>query len=142
MSYTPTHTHVGLCFRSTHKNIFIDHYTNKATKARSSGYLIYGTESLVRKSRLPPREARILYFARVNPHLISGCEVIIDVVNAVKKLEKVQKLWLRRLLMLNSHSVIAPLFTELAVMPIRCRRILLTLRYLAYLLKLPATHYA
>lgn len=110
--------------------------------ARSCGYLIYGTESLVGKTRLPPREARILYFARVDPHLISGCEVIIDVDSAVKKLEKVQKLWLRRLLRLNSHSIVAPLFTELAIVPIRCCRILRALQYLTYLLKLPATHYA
>jgi hypothetical protein len=142
ITYTPKHTYVGLSFRSTHTNIFTDHYGDKAAKARSCGYLIYGAESLVGKSRLPPREARILYFARVDPHLISGCEVIIDVDNTIKKLETVQHRWLRRLLKLNSRSPIAPLFTELAIMPIRCRRILLALRYLRYLLQLPATHYA
>jgi hypothetical protein len=105
IKYTPKHTYVS--FRSTHKNVFNDHYIDKAARARSCGYLIYGAESLVGKSCLPPNEARIIYMARVDPR----CEVVIDVDNAVKKLETVQNRWLRRLLNLNSRSPIAPLFT-------------------------------
>ena len=57
-------------------------------------------------------------------------------------LEDVQVLFLHRLLGLHKKSMHAVLFTETGIMPIRYRRIILVLRYLQYLLKLPAHHYA
>ncbi|KAJ3848187.1 hypothetical protein EV368DRAFT_49809, partial [Lentinula lateritia] len=54
-------------------------------------------------------------------------------------LEQVQLLCLRRLLGLSRRSMVAPLFTEMGVMPIHFRRIILALRYLIYL---PLEHYA
>jgi hypothetical protein len=60
-----------------HTRTFSLHYKNKATLARQSGHAILAVESLI--SSLPPKEGQILYTARVDPHLISGCEVVLDV---------------------------------------------------------------
>jgi hypothetical protein len=79
----------------------------------------------------------------VDPHLISGADVVIDVDGgALAHLEKVQTAFLRRLLGLGPYSMRAPLFTELGLVPIRYRRLIIALRYLGYLINLPSTHYA
>ncbi|KAG6894658.1 hypothetical protein C0992_005207 [Termitomyces sp. T32_za158] len=57
-------------------------------------------------------------------------------------LEDVQVAYCRQLLGLGSHSTIAPLFTELGLMPIFHRRAILVLRYLIYISKLSPSHYA
>jgi GTP:adenosylcobinamide-phosphate guanylyltransferase len=51
-------------------------------------------------------------------------------------------MYLRRLLGLNSRSVLAVLFTETGIMPLRFRRVLLAVSYLAYVLRLSQSHYA
>ncbi|KAJ3853112.1 hypothetical protein EV368DRAFT_26708, partial [Lentinula lateritia] len=80
---------------------------------------------------------------KVDCHLIHGCELIIDTDTfLLSMLEQVQLLCLRRLLGLSRRSMVAPLFTETGIMPIRFRRVILALRYLIYLLKLPLEHYA
>jgi hypothetical protein len=71
------HTFVGVTFCSMHRNIFSTHYKNKATVAHQCGHAILAMESLI--SSLPPREGWILYTAQVDPHLIGGCEVVLDV---------------------------------------------------------------
>jgi hypothetical protein len=50
--------------------------------------------------------------------------------------------FLRQILNLHSHSMIAPLFTETGIMPLRVRRYLVLLSYLRYLLGLEPTHLA
>jgi hypothetical protein len=81
--------------------------------------------------------------ACIDPHLISGADMIVDVDDtALALLEKVQTMFLRRLLGLGPNSMRAPLFTELGLLPIQYRRLILTLRYLGYLAALPPTHYA
>lgn len=62
--------------------------------------------------------------------------------NSVEMLENVQLRCLRRMLGLTTRSITTPLYTELDIMPLRPRRVILTLDYLIYLLKLPPTHYA
>ncbi|KAH7878333.1 uncharacterized protein C8R40DRAFT_1016547, partial [Lentinula edodes] len=57
-------------------------------------------------------------------------------------LEQIQLLFLRRMLGLSRRSILAPLFTETGIMPIRTRRVILALRYLICLLKLGPEHYA
>ncbi|KAF9008136.1 hypothetical protein BDZ89DRAFT_900770, partial [Hymenopellis radicata] len=57
-------------------------------------------------------------------------------------LERVQLSTLRRILGLGSRSSKVVLFTELGLYPLRCRRVLLCLSYLKYLLQLPETHFA
>ncbi|KAJ3822387.1 hypothetical protein F5880DRAFT_1484214, partial [Lentinula raphanica] len=75
--------------------------------------------------------------------LTHGCEVIIDTnKSSLSLLEDAQHLILRRLLGLSRNSILAPLFTETGIMPIRPRRVILALRYLAYILDLAHDHYA
>ncbi|KAJ7936013.1 hypothetical protein B0H13DRAFT_1853716 [Mycena leptocephala] len=89
---------------------------------------------------LTPKEYKQLYMARVDCHLIHGCEVSPDSNdNHVKELCDLQVNFLRQILNVHSHSMLAPLFTETGIMPLRVRRYLVLLVYLQYLLspKLP-----
>lgn len=52
------------------------------------------------------------------------------------------KLILRRILGIGRRSGVAQLYSELGVYPLRVRRLELALRYLRYLVGLPASHYA
>jgi hypothetical protein len=81
--------------------------------------------------------------ARIDPHLTFGCEVALDVTHAhVSKLEDVQNEYLRRLLGLNRRSVIAILFSETGIIPLRYRRLSFAIGYLSHLMLLPPTHLA
>ncbi|KAJ7822148.1 hypothetical protein B0H13DRAFT_2127449, partial [Mycena leptocephala] len=82
---------------------------------------------------LPPREGLQLYKARVDPHLTSGCEVVLDTdVSLVAHLEKPQTHFLRRLLGLNPRCMLVVLFTETGILPIRYRRALLAVANAIY----------
>ncbi|KAJ7897473.1 hypothetical protein B0H13DRAFT_1623474, partial [Mycena leptocephala] len=120
--------YVGVWFSSTTRQILSKHYSVKASKARSVSYATFSVESFV--GVLPPREALLLYKARVDPHLISGCEVSLDVDRTLgATLETPQTHHLRRLLSLNPRLMLAVLFTETGIMPIRYRRAILALGY-------------
>ncbi|KAJ7199095.1 hypothetical protein C8J57DRAFT_1104651 [Mycena rebaudengoi] len=81
--------------------------------------------------------------ACVDPHLISGADIIVDVdAAALSALEKVQKTYLRRILGLGTSSICAPLFTEMGLLPVRYRRLILAIRYVNYVVGLEKTHYA
>lgn len=81
--------------------------------------------------------------AQIDPHLIHGYEVILDVdLPLLEKLSDVQTSYLRRVLGLHKRSMITPLFTETSLVPLRFWRIMLTLGYLCYLTSLPIEHYA
>ncbi|KAJ7022997.1 hypothetical protein C8F04DRAFT_932021, partial [Mycena alexandri] len=125
--YTDCFCYVGLTFQSTNANIFASHYTHKATKARRTGFTVLGVESYI--GTLPPKEGRLLYMACIDAHLVSGADVVIDSnPKSVELLEKVQTAFLRRLLGLGAYSMRAPLFTELGLIPVSYRRIILALR--------------
>ncbi|KAF7356855.1 Reverse transcriptase domain-containing protein [Mycena venus] len=127
--------YVGMWFTSIHKNVFARHYNIKASKARGTSNTIFGLKHRV--GSLPVREGLQLYMARVDCYLISGCELALDTDNSLlDELMEVQHLFLRRLLGLNSRSMLAVLFTETGQMPIRIRRLLLTLGRLQYMVKL------
>ncbi|KAJ7308601.1 hypothetical protein DFH08DRAFT_823887 [Mycena albidolilacea] len=80
---------------------------------------------------LPPPQGIQLYMARIDPHLTFGCEVALDVTNThVSKLEDVQNEFLRRLLGLHRHSVLAVLFSEAGVIPLRYRQLSLAIETL------------
>jgi hypothetical protein len=98
-----------------HRNIFSSHYKNKATVAHQCGHAILAIESFI--SSLPPQEGRILYTAWVDPHLIGGCEVVLDV--DLVSLCDVQHKFLHCLLEVNASFPLAPLFTELGIFPLR-----------------------
>jgi hypothetical protein len=125
--------YVGFNLNSTKRNIFEDHYEKKASKARAIANTLLGLESMV--GVLPPWEARKMYMALVDPHLTHGCEISLDVnPDLLKPLEDVQTEFLRRILGVNKRSMIAPLFTETGLVPLRFRRVILALTHLKYLL--------
>ncbi|KAF8879476.1 hypothetical protein BD779DRAFT_1649417, partial [Infundibulicybe gibba] len=138
---TGRQTYVGLTLCSTTRNIFAEHYSNKASKTRAIGNTILGLESMI--GTLPPWEGKKLYMSLMDPHLTHGCEIALDVDEGILKgLEDVQTAFLRRLLGLNKRAMLAPLYTETSVVPLRFRRLNLALRYLQYLISLPNERYA
>lgn len=141
LTHVTEYVYVGIAFSSKGTNIFAPQYSQKAIKARRITSATLGLESHV--GVIPPMEGRKLYMACVDPHLTFGAELIVDVQAAqLLHLQNVQHRFFRRLLGLNPRSMLAPLFTETAVMPIQYRRLILTLRYLKHLLMLPDRHYA
>ncbi|KAJ7494670.1 hypothetical protein B0H11DRAFT_2002927 [Mycena galericulata] len=75
-----------------------------------------------------------MYMARVDCYLISGCELALDTdIALLKEHVEAQHMFLRRLLGLNPHSMLAVLFTETGQMPVRIRRLLLVLGRLKYM---------
>jgi len=131
--------YVGLHISSTNRNMFHLHYIDKAGKARSVAQTTFTLDESI--GHLPPAEARLMYLARVDPHLTFGCEVMLDVrPDDLEKLVDVQVSYLRRLLSLSSFSQRTPLYTETGILPIGHRRITLTLGYLQYLISLPPGH--
>ncbi|KAF9029934.1 hypothetical protein BDZ89DRAFT_917008, partial [Hymenopellis radicata] len=77
-----------------------------------------------------------LFSSLVDCHLISGCEVTPDVdLGALASLVSVQKACLRRILGIDTQC---PVHRE----PLKYRRVILTLRYLCYLLSLPLSQFA
>ncbi|KAF7338065.1 Reverse transcriptase domain-containing protein [Mycena venus] len=125
--------YVGMWFTSIHKNVLARHYAIKASKARATSNATFGLKHRI--GSLPVREGLVLYMARVDCYLISGGELALDT-DAVllDELQDVQHMYLRRLLGLNSHSMLAVLFTETGQMPVRIRRLLLALGRLKYML--------
>jgi hypothetical protein len=71
----------------------------------------------------------------VNCHLIHGCEVSPDSENVhVEEHCEFQVSFVRKILNVHSHSMLAPLFTKTGIMPLQVRRYSVLLGYLQYLL--------
>ncbi|PBK62242.1 hypothetical protein ARMSODRAFT_1024997 [Armillaria solidipes] len=80
--------------------------------------------------------------ATVDPHLMSACDVSIDIdATLLTQLERIQKLFIRRLLGVANRSPVALLFSETGMWPVKYRRITLALRYWQYALSLPDNHF-
>ncbi|KAJ7355809.1 hypothetical protein DFH08DRAFT_912647 [Mycena albidolilacea] len=91
---------------NTSRDIFSAHYAKKASKARAVANMTFAGIQL--------------YMARIDPHLTFGCEVALDVTDThVSRLEDVQNEFLR--------SVLAVLFSETGVTPLRYRRLSLAI---------------
>ncbi|KAF8193223.1 hypothetical protein K438DRAFT_1589688, partial [Mycena galopus ATCC 62051] len=74
---------------------------------------------------------------RQQHNLTSAAEISIDVnAQLLDEYLEAQHLFLRRLLGLNSHSMLAVLFSETGLMPIRIWRLLLALSSLRYMAEL------
>jgi hypothetical protein len=141
LAITVEEKYVGMNFRTDTRNMFADHYKAKASTARYCAHRIMGLEDST--GRLTPKELKTLYMARVDCHLIHGCEVSPDCEDVhVKELCAVQVDFLRQMLNVHSQSMHAPLFTETGIMPLRPRRFMLLLVYLQHLLSLPLPHFA
>ncbi|KAF8056087.1 hypothetical protein FPV67DRAFT_1638885 [Lyophyllum atratum] len=71
---------------------------------------------------LTPKELKQLYMARVDCHLIQGCEISPDAEDVhVQKLCEVQVSFLRRMLNPRKKSMLAPLYTETRIMALCAR---------------------
>ncbi|KAI5833463.1 hypothetical protein K523DRAFT_218987, partial [Schizophyllum commune Tattone D] len=71
----------------------------------------------------PVRDGKTIYLARVDPHLIAECEVVLDMdTDAHKLLVNSQTSFIRRLFGVGSQSILAPLHTETGILPIAFRR--------------------
>jgi hypothetical protein len=68
--------YAGMHFRTDTRNMFEDHYKAKAGTARYCAHRIMGIEDYT--GRLTPKEPKTLYMARVDCHLIHGCEASPD----------------------------------------------------------------
>jgi hypothetical protein len=134
----PEFKYVGIWFTSVHANVFARHYAIKASKARGTANAIFAPKHRI--GSLPVREGLLLYKARVDCYLTSGCELSLDTDMLVTEHVEVQHLFLRRLLGLNSHSMLAVLFTETGLMPVRICRLLLALGRLEYMLSTDPGH--
>lgn len=83
---------------------------------------------------MDPGNGRKLYFSLIGPHLIAGCEVMMDpTLLELEVLEDVQETYLRRILMISKTAKTDFLFTETGIWPLAYRRLTLALRYLSYL---------
>ncbi|THV03490.1 hypothetical protein K435DRAFT_747737 [Dendrothele bispora CBS 962.96] len=137
----PAYKYVGIWLTSTERYIFKKQYLVKASKARNAARATFAAQPMI--GSLPPKEGIRLYMARIDPHLTFGCEVVLDVdLTLVGELEDVQHMFLRRLLGVNNHSILAILFSETGLLPVRYRRLQLALGYLKYLIQLPLHQYA
>ncbi|KAL0058100.1 hypothetical protein AAF712_015241 [Marasmius tenuissimus] len=84
------YAYVGIDFHSTDRRLsfFTPHYEARAQKAASASAATFAVQDRI--GPLPVKEARMLFMARVDPHLTFGCEVIIDINDGLlKKLEQV-----------------------------------------------------
>ncbi|KAF7374452.1 Reverse transcriptase domain-containing protein [Mycena sanguinolenta] len=127
--------YVGIWLTSVTRIIFSRNYAIKASKARNASNAIFAMKHRI--GSLPAREGLMLYMARVDCYLISGAEISIDVdASLVEELVDIQHAFIRRLLGINSRSMIAVLFSKTELMPIRMRRLLLVLARPRYMVQL------
>lgn len=128
--------YVGFTVTSSGPYMLRHHYTTKAAKARSAGYQIWSMEQ--RLGDIPPEIALYLYGMLVDPHLIHGCEVALDVnEGALRELVEVHVAFLRRALGLGSRCMVAILSTETGELELRYRRLFVALDFLLYVILCP-----
>ncbi|PPQ87668.1 hypothetical protein CVT26_007208 [Gymnopilus dilepis] len=137
IEFVDSFKYVGVHFQSTHRFIFAEHYNQKATQALRNVFAsVVWIESLT--GDLWPLAMLRVFMARVDPHLVHGCEVAVDVHGpSFKLLDDVHVFALRRILQVGSRSVKAALYTETGTQPLLYRRMVLRLRCLRYLITLP-----
>ncbi|KAM5531362.1 hypothetical protein V8D89_014955 [Ganoderma adspersum] len=131
IQYVDTYVYTGTAFTTTARDIFANHY---ARRAQSAEKLVHASFLLsAYTGKLPPQVALMLYHARVELHLMFGCEVALDVhAPSYEHLEKVKVSFLRHSLGLGNHSQLVPLFSETGIKPIRYHRLELALYYAQY----------
>ncbi|KAJ7051588.1 hypothetical protein C8F01DRAFT_1339221 [Mycena amicta] len=130
--------YLGIWLKSGTHSIWEEQYIVQSQKARRAANIILGLERFL--ERIDVWQARDMYMARVDPYLIAGCEIFPDVdAKSLRRLQKVENMYLRRILGLGSRSLTVVLFSETGIWPIQYRRVFLALKYLRYLLSLHAT---
>ncbi|KAJ7128788.1 hypothetical protein C8R43DRAFT_897142, partial [Mycena crocata] len=127
--------YVGIWLTSVTANIFSLNYSIKAAKARNASNAAFAMKHRI--GSLPVKEGLVLYMARVDCYLTSGADICLDIDGVlVEEYLDAQHAFLRRLLGINSHSMLAVLFTETGIMPIRIRRLSMALGRLRYMAEL------
>ncbi|KAJ7071673.1 hypothetical protein C8F01DRAFT_1047744 [Mycena amicta] len=129
--------YLGIWLKSGTHSIWEEQYIVQSQKARRAANIILGLERFL--ERIDVWQARDMYMARVDPYLIAGCEIFPDVDDkSLRRLQKVENMYLRRILGLGSRSLTVVLFSETGIWPVKYRRVFLALKYLRYLLTLHA----
>ncbi|KAJ7245331.1 hypothetical protein C8J57DRAFT_993519, partial [Mycena rebaudengoi] len=78
-----------------------------------------------------------LFMARVDPHLTFGCEVCLNTdADNLREPADAQQLFIQNPLGVHDHSILAPLFIEIGILPLSYRWPFLALGCLIYLLDL------
>ncbi|KAJ3897704.1 hypothetical protein F5879DRAFT_1026837 [Lentinula edodes] len=117
-------------------------YKESAEKAKKTAGAVLHARVFVGKN-IPIWDLWLLYMGRVDPYLKNGAEVIVDIYDVRRKqLESVQHYFIRRMLGLNDRSIVALLFSETGLWPIRYQRIILFLKNLKYLVQSKRDHLA
>jgi hypothetical protein len=124
----------GIWLSSYTNNIFELNYTHYASKARRAMDALFALRHRI--GSIPVSIGILLYMARIDCYLICAADIAIDVDDLVEELEEIQHEFLRRLLGVGERSMLAPLFTETGVLPIRACRVILALKCAVYLCKL------
>ncbi|KAK0183917.1 hypothetical protein F5146DRAFT_964442, partial [Armillaria mellea] len=139
LSVSEKEKYVGVLFSTDTRSMFENHYKAKEKTARYYGHSIWAIED--RTGDLLPRHARQLYMARVDCHLIHGCEVMPDATKClVDPLADVQVKFIRKMLHVGSRSMLVPLHTETGITPLHTRHFILVLNFLKYVLALQEKH--
>ncbi|KAK0454733.1 hypothetical protein EV421DRAFT_1942969 [Armillaria borealis] len=139
LSVSEKEKYVGVVFAMDTRMMFEKHYTAKEKTARYYGHSIWAIED--RTGDLLPRHAKQLYMARVDCHLIHGCEVMPDATKSLlEPLVDVQVKFIRKMLHVGSRSMLVPLHTETGITPLQTRRFILVLKFLKYTLGLQDKH--
>ena len=129
--------YLGFTIKSSPSTPILDsNYLSLSSRAASAGVIFFTMCGMLETLR--PKESLSLYYALVDSHLSFGVDFMIDTkVKCLKLLQDTQHAFLRRVLGLGDHSIIAVLFSETGVCPIKYRRLDLALRYASYLVQLP-----
>ncbi|KAF6755306.1 hypothetical protein DFP72DRAFT_885901, partial [Ephemerocybe angulata] len=134
LSVVKEHTYLGFRLSSKGSGMLRPHYDAKAATAQTMRRVIGGVGQMA--GTLPVGMLVMLYMALIDPHLVHGCEVVIDEVKAAyEKLEKVHKVFIRKAIGLTRYSLLAVLCTETGLEPLAYRRVLLAVGYLLYALR-------
>ncbi len=84
LSYVMEYKFIGIRFNSSCPYMYNKHYKVKASLARVAKDVIFSRIKNCVGS-LPVKEGLSLYMAKVDPHLIAGCEIILDINIAVSE---------------------------------------------------------
>jgi hypothetical protein len=86
----------GITFSSNPRNLFNHHYDAMIAWAKSAAHSVFATESFVGSLSVP--DGIRLYYARFDPYLMYGSEVVVDVSKKqLERMEAVQVSFFRRL---------------------------------------------
>jgi hypothetical protein len=88
---------IGVWFTSTERDIFSKQYSTKAAVALNVAHSSFWLEPFI--GPLSVAQGQMLYMARVDPHLINGAEIAMDIhQDSIELLVNAQHTFIRNLL--------------------------------------------